>query len=144
MNAIADWIPQVGHFHCSHHRQDIIKICGGGGGKIKYSALWMYNKLMGCRTLEQIQAAKDTCFLQMARKDIVYLNKLADTSQYPAARCNMRDDVYMYHQQALAGAESMNAANFSICQRASVDLNNAMLLLIELECKRYHKQQVEA
>jgi hypothetical protein len=56
----------------------------------------------------------------------------------------MRDDVYMYHRQALAGAESMNAANFSICQRTSVDLNNAMLLLIELECKRYCKQQAEA
>jgi len=61
MNAIADWIPQAGHFHCSHHRRgNIIKNCGGGGGKIKYSALWMYNKLMGCRTVEQIQAAKDT------------------------------------------------------------------------------------
>jgi len=85
-----------------------------------------------------------TCFPQMARKDIVYLNKLADTSQYPAAQCNMRDDVYMYHRQAPAGAESMNAANFSIRQRTSIDLNNAMLLLIELECKRYRKQQAEA
>jgi len=45
----------------------------------------MYNKLMGCRTVEQIQAAKDTCFPQMACKDIDYLNKLANTSQYPAA-----------------------------------------------------------
>jgi len=145
MNAIADWIHEAGHFHYSHHRRgNIIQNCGGGGEKIKYLALWMYNKLMGCRTVEQIQDAKDTCFPQMERKDIVYLNKLADTSQYPAARCNMRDDVYMYHRQASAGAESMNAANFSIRQRTSVDLNNAMLLLIELECKRYRKQQVEA
>ena len=145
MNAIADWMPDAGHFHCSHHRRgNIVKNCGGGGGKTKYSALWMYNKLMGCRTVEQIEAAKNTCFLQMARKDIVYLNKLADTSQYPASRCNMRDDVYMYHQQASAGAESMNAANFSVRQRTSVDLNNAMLLLLELECKRYRKHQAEA
>jgi len=91
---------------------------------------------MGCRTVAQIQAAMDTCFLHMDRKDIVYLNNLADTSQYPAARCNMRDDVYMYHRQASAGAESMNSANFSIRQRTSVDLNNVMLLLIELACKR--------
>ncbi len=80
----------------------------------------------------------------MDHKDIAYLNKLTNTSQYPAAQCNMRDDVYMYHQQASAGAESMNVANFSIRQRTSVDLNNAMLLLIELECKRYRKQQAEA
>jgi hypothetical protein len=146
MNAIADWVPNAGHFHdCSHHRRgNIIKHCGGGGGKIKYSALWMYNKLMGCRTVDQIQAAKDSCFPQMARKDIVYLNKLPDTSQFPAARCNMRNDIYMYHHQASAGAESMNAANFSVRQRTSVDLNNAMLLLIELECKRYRKQQADA
>ncbi len=90
---------------------------------------------MGCRTVEQIQATKDSCFPHMDRKDIVYLNKLSNTSQYPAARCNMRDNVYMYHQQASAGAESMNAANFSIRQRTSVDLNNAMMLLIKLECK---------
>ena len=38
----------------------------------------------------------------------------------------------------------MSAANFSIRQRTSVDLNNAMLLLIKLECKSYRKQQVEA
>ncbi len=49
----------------------------------------------------------------------------------------------MYHRQASAGAESMNAANFSVHQRTSVDLNNAMLLLIELECKRYRKQQAD-
>ncbi len=47
----------------SHHRRgNIIKDCGGGGGKIKYSALWMYNKLLGCRTSEQIQAATDSFF----------------------------------------------------------------------------------
>ena len=144
MNAIGEWIPLAGHFHCSHHHQgNIVKNCGGGGGKTKYSALWMYNKLMGCRTVEQIKSTKNTCFLQMARKDIVYLNKLAETSQYPASRCNMRDDVYMYHRQASAGAESMNAANFSVRQRTSVDLNNAIKLLIELECKRYCKQQAE-
>jgi hypothetical protein len=106
----------------------------------------MYNKLIECRTVEQIQAAKDTFFPHMDHKDIVYLNKLADTSQYPAARCNMRDDVYMYHRQASGPVEveSMHAANFSIRQRTSVDLNNAMMLLIELECKRCRKQQAEA
>ena len=96
------------------------------------------------RTVEQIQAAKDASFPHMDAKDIKYLNKLSDTSQYPAARCNMRDDVYMYHRQASAGAEAMNAVNFSVRQRTAVDLNNSMLLLIELECKRYCKQQDKA
>jgi hypothetical protein len=78
MNAIEDWMPEAGHFHCSHHRRgNIIKNRGGGGGKIKYSALWMYNKLMGCRTVDQIQATKDSCFPHMDHKDIAYLNKLS-------------------------------------------------------------------
>jgi hypothetical protein len=25
MNAIADWMPKAGHFHCSHHRRGNIK-----------------------------------------------------------------------------------------------------------------------
>ena len=77
-------------------------------------------------------------------RDVIYLNKLADTAQYLAARCDMRDDVYMYHRQASDGAEAMNVANFSIRQRTAVDLDNAMILLLDLECKQYNKQQAEA
>ena len=77
-------------------------------------------------------------------RDVIYLNKLAGTAQYLAARCDMRDDVYMYHRQATAGAEAMNVANFSIRQRTAVDLDNIMILLLDLECKRYNKQQAEA
>ena len=50
----------------------------------------------------------------------------------------------MYHRQATAGAEAMNVANFSIRQRTAVDLDNAMILLLDLECKRFNKQQAEA
>jgi hypothetical protein len=145
MNAIAEWLTEAGHFHCSLHcHGNIIKHCGSGGGKIKYSTLWMYNKLMGCRTVEQIQAVKDACFPFMDKKDVIYLNKLANTAQYLAARCNMRDDVYMYHRQASSGVEGMNADNFSIRQRTAVDLNNAIVLLIDLECDQYNKTQAEA
>ncbi len=78
----------------------MMKTLRTGKVKVKYSALWMYNKLIGCRTVEQIQATKDTCFQHMDRKYIAHLNKLTDTSQYPAARCNMCNDVYMHHRQA--------------------------------------------
>jgi len=64
MNAISDWIPLAGHFHCSHHcRGNIIKYRGGGSGKIKYSALWMYNKLMGCRMPDCRANPRDKGFL---------------------------------------------------------------------------------
>ncbi len=38
----------------------------------------------------------------------------------------------------------MNVANFSIRQRTAIDLDNAMILLLDLECKRFNKQQAEA
>ena len=43
-NAITHYLKSVGHFHCSYHRrQNIIKMCGGGGGKIP-------TLLFGCTT----------------------------------------------------------------------------------------------
>ena len=56
----------------------------------------------------------------------------------------MRHDIYLFHLQASAGVESMNLANYSMRQRTAVDINNAMLLLVELECNRYRKQQADA
>ena len=49
----------------------------------------MYNKLMKCKNVEQLQYNKDKHFPNMSNKDINYLNSLDDESQYPAARCAM-------------------------------------------------------
>ena len=77
MNAISEYLWPVGHFHCSyHHRQNIIKMCGGGGGKVPNSALWMYNKLMRCRSVAPIDHNKSKHFKNMKNKDIQYLNYL--------------------------------------------------------------------
>jgi hypothetical protein len=65
-NAITHYLKSVGHFHCSYHRrQNITKMCGGGGGKLPNSALWMYNKLMKCKNVEQLQYNKDKHFPNM-------------------------------------------------------------------------------
>ena len=53
--ALSEILCAVGHFHCSHHRRgNIIKNCGGGSGKTKYSALWCYNGMLNCRTMGQL------------------------------------------------------------------------------------------
>jgi hypothetical protein len=44
-------------------------MCRGGGGKLPNSALWMYNKLMKCKNVEQIQYNKDKHFPNMSNKD---------------------------------------------------------------------------
>ena len=60
-------------------------MCGGGGGKVPNSALWMYNKLMCCRSVALIEHNKRMHFKSMKSKDIQYLKNLTDELQYPAA-----------------------------------------------------------
>ena len=100
-NAIDHYLKSVRHFHFSYHRrQNITKMCGGGGGKLPNSALWMYNKLMKCRNVQQLKYNKEIHFVNMTNKDIKYLNGLDDHAQYLAARCAMRNNVYMYNHSA--------------------------------------------
>ena len=101
-NAIVHYLKSVGHFHCSYHRrQNITKMCGGGGGKLPNSALWMYNKLMKCKNVEQLEYNKDKHFINMSNKDINYLNSLDDESQYPgldALWTSMRTCIFVHRQ----------------------------------------------
>jgi hypothetical protein len=143
-NAIGHYLKSVGHFHCSYHRrQNITKMCGGGGGKQPNSALWMYNKLIKCRNVHQLQYNKEKHFVNMTNMDINYLNGLDDHAQYPAARCAMRNDVYMYNRSASGVVESMNGTNKDMRARTAVDLLNATILLTKLEVNRYYKMKKE-
>ena len=69
----------------------------------------------------------------MTNKDINYLHGLDDHEQYPAARCAMRNDVYMYNRSSSGVVESMNGANKDMRARTAVDLLNATILLISLK-----------
>ncbi len=101
----------------------------------------MYNKLIKCRSVEQLELVKEQNFTKMHTSDHTYLNKLADVSQYPAARCAMGEGIYMYHRTSSAAVESMNAANKEIRDRTAVDLVNATILLLRLECTRFNKMK---
>ncbi len=143
-NAIDHYLKSVGHFHCSYHRrQNITKMCGGVGGKLPNSALWMYNKLMKCRNVQQLQYSKEIHFVNMTNKDINYLNGLDDHAQYLSAGCAMRNDVYMYNCSASGVVESMNSANQDMRARTAINLLNAAILLIKLEVNRYYKKKKE-
>jgi hypothetical protein len=141
-NAISEYLKSVGHFHCSYHqRKNIIKMCSGGGGKVPNSALWMYNKLMKCRSIATIEHFKQEHFKNMKNNDIAYLNSLPDESQYPAARCAMSLLIYMYMWSSSGTVEAMNKANKEMRARTAVDLLNACILLIKLECGRFNKMK---
>jgi len=142
-SAIAEEATEAVNFHCSYHRsQNILKMCGGGKkGTKQYSAIWVYNRLLQCRTLRQIERVKDKYFNHMDTRDLQYLNSLPDESQYPAARCALTPGVYMYHRTSSAAIESMNAANREMRAKTAVDPLNACILLLRMECKRFVKQR---
>ena len=133
INKVTD---QAGHFHCAHHRRgNIIKMCGAASGNRIYSAQWVYNRLVGCQTVEQLEREKISSMPMMHVNDARYLNNLDNDEQYPAARCNKCPGIYMYHRSTSAGAKSMNGANIEMCAKSAVDPLNALILLTKLECK---------
>jgi hypothetical protein len=144
-SAIKTIMDETGHFHCAHHRRgNIIKMCGSKSGTRVYSALWVYNRLVGCRTVEHIEREKAKYMTMMHAKDIQYLNNLEDPEQYPASRCAQGPGIYMYHRSTSAAVESMNAANKEMRAKTAVDPLNACLLLMKLECKRFNEQRAKA
>jgi hypothetical protein len=88
-------IPQAFNFHCSFHRRLNINIHCKGGKKI-HSASWMFNKLLSCRTTEEIGQTKMENYPYLKPSDITYLDNLSDEEQYPAARCAMGKEICMY------------------------------------------------
>ena len=142
-NAISGYLRSVGHFHCSYHRcQNIIKMCGGGGGKIPNSALWIYNKLMRCHSVALIDHNKCEHLKAMKSKDIQYLNSLTNESHYLAARCAMGDNIYMYHHSSSGVVESMNMANSKMRACTAVDVPNATILFNKMKQETWGNKSI--
>jgi len=111
--AIKEVLPSVGHFFCSwHRRMNIVKMCGASIGRVPYSALWVYNKLVECRSVEHFDKLRDRYFPQMNRKDLQYLNSVPNALQYAVKRCEQ--GAYMFHRTTSQGSEVMNAANIDM------------------------------
>ena len=143
MGAIEEFMPSVGHFFCSWHCcQNIIKQCGGSSGRVPYSALWVYNKLVECRSVEQFDKLCNRYFPQMNSKDLQYLNSVPDTSQYAVKRC--KKDANIFHRTTSQRSEVMNAALKEICASTAVCPVNAAMLTIKMECRHYKMHQTSA
>ena len=145
LGALQEIFEHASQFMCSfHRRQNIVKSCGGGKGKIPYSALWVYNMLSSCHNLERLERLKEKYYPHMHPTDAYYLQKLPDNVQYPAARCAMDDDICMYGKSASSGVELMNNANQVARQKTTVDVLNAVILLLKLEAERFGFYQCQA
>jgi hypothetical protein len=56
----------------------------------------------------------------------------------------MGENVYMYHRLSSGAVKSMNRANKELRARTTIDLLNASMLLLKLECVRFNKMKQEA
>lgn len=117
----------------------LCKNCKGGNKPLK--ALWMFNLLSDCNTVDEIQNTKEKYYPMMLQKDVTYLESVADEEQYAAARCGMSDNVYMYQRSSSQTVEAMNSANKRMRVRGSVDVANSTMLLMKMEAERFERQK---
>jgi hypothetical protein len=140
IHAIKEYVDSSHHFHCSWHwKGNIMKSCGGG--KKVNSGWWYFNQLVNCNTVEEIEVLRDKHLSKIATKTLRYINNVPDTAQYPAARCAMSLNIYMYGRSASSGNESINRANQHAQERMVVDVVNATMVLVNLENRRFTQKR---
>jgi hypothetical protein len=118
-----------------------MKKCGGGTGQRPLSAMWMYNLLVGCKSVTSLSFTRKQYEENMHPTDKLYLFRIPEEMQFPAARCAQGDSVCMYGKSASSGVEAMNRENEDINQKTVVNILNATLILLKKESTRYNKQQ---
>jgi hypothetical protein len=80
--AMEDTVPLAGRFLCSFHRQQhIIKKCGGGKVQKALSALWVYNLLIGCKSVASLSATRKSMRIRCSPQT-------ASTSSTSLKKCN--------------------------------------------------------
>jgi hypothetical protein len=135
--AMENTVLLVGRFLCSFHcQQNIALKCCGGKGQKALSALWVYNLLIGCKSVASLSATRKKYEDERFPTDRHYLFNIAEEMQVPATRCAQDNSVCMYGKTASSGVEAMNRANEDIHHRTAVDTLNATLILLEKESTR--------
>ena len=143
MGAISAVMNNCGHFFCAWHcRQNIIKQCGGSSGRVPYSALWVYNRLTECRSVNHFDKLCELYFPHMNSKDLRYLNNVDDALQYAVKRCEQ--GAFMFHHTTSQGSEVMNAMNKEMRTKIAVCPINASILLTNTESRCYERQKKSA
>lgn len=142
--AMAHELQDAFNFHCGRHRAQNITKRTSKKGISGTSATQEFERLVNAITPEMLERRKRSAESVLSATDWSVVNELPDTVQYPAARCAMGNDVYMYSRSTSATVESMNRANLPARQRAAVDMVNAAVLLIRLETDRFLRLQRSA
>ena len=135
--ALADVLPDVVNFFCSFHRcENIKKFVKGGTGR--FSCWWFYNLLLKCKLPTTLTSLRFEHSGEIQDNALRFINSIHDHQQFPAARCALHPDACMFQRTSSSSVESMNRANSSIRDRTAVDPINSLILLLDLEGKRYN------
>jgi hypothetical protein len=135
--ALADVLPAVVNFFCSfHRRENIKKFVKGGTGE--YSCWWFYNLLLKCKLPTTLTNLRFKHSGEIQDNALRFINSIDDHQQFPAARCALHTDACMFQRTSSSSVESMNRANSSIRDRTAIDPINSIILLLDLEGKRYN------
>lgn len=130
--AFDEYFPNAFQFNCSYHRAaNILLNCKGG--KTKHSPHWLFKTLVNCGSMQSLQRVREKYSVHLSATQLKYLNDTDDEQQYPAARCAMGNNIFLYDHEASSGVESMNQANKPARNMAAVDVVNAIMLLLNLE-----------
>ena len=83
--------------------------------------------------MESLEFVREKYSEKLTAQQLAYLHNQTDTSQYPAARCAMGENIFLYDHEASSGVESMNQANKAAREMSAVDVVNAIMLLLKME-----------
>ncbi len=111
---------------------------------MKYSCLWLFNKLVKAHTKQEIEHIKHKHSQYVNKKALKYLNTLDNKEVYPGARCDLSGRIFMYQRSASSAVESMNRANKAARARTAVDVVSSTRLLLKLSTSRYQEKKEEA
>ena len=70
---------------------------------------------MNCKNITENQELREKHYPNMKESDKAYLGSLPDEQQYPAARCAMDPNVFLFDCKSTASVEAMNSANQRAC-----------------------------
>ena len=105
---------------------------------------WLFNLLSNIHTPQEFTEVKEKRKHHLNPTHLEYLHSLHDSAQYPAARCGVSENVFMYHLSAVSGGENRNHANENMRSSTAVDLLNVALLLLKMEEDQFEKQRGQA
>ena len=104
----------------------------------RFSCWWFYNLLLKCKLPTTLTSLRFEHSGEIQDNALHFINSIHDHQQFPAARCALHPDACMFQRTSSSSVVSMNRTNSSIRDRTAIDPINSIILLLDLEGKRYN------